>query len=66
MKCNYYIGLVTDLIANVPEFQNIVENTCPTRWLDGSICFPADDTYNKAFMEAEFIIDLMELEVNSF
>jgi len=60
MNCNYYLGLVIDLIANLPEFQNIVENTCPTMWLDGSICPPADDTINKAFMEAEFIIELIK------
>ena len=48
------------LIANYPEFQTIVENTCPTRWADGTICSPADDTMNKAFMETEL---LMELEL---
>jgi hypothetical protein len=60
MNDKYYVGLVTGLIASLPEFQNIVENTCPTRWADGSICPPADDTMNKAFMEAEFIVELID------
>lgn len=60
MSLNYYLGLVTALIAQSPEFQKISQNTCPTRWADDSICSPADDTMNKAFMEAEY---LMELEL---
>ena len=59
MSLNYYIGLVTGLIAQYPDFQTIVENTCPTRWVDGSVCPPADDTMNKAFMEAEYIVELL-------
>lgn len=56
----YYFDVVMHLIANHPDFQTIVENTCPTRWSDGTICSPADDTMNKAFMETEL---LMELEL---
>ena len=56
----YYFDVVMHLIANYHEFQTIVENTCPTRWADGTICSPADDTMNKAFMETEL---LMELEL---
>lgn len=59
MSLNYYIGLVTGLIAQYPKFQNIVSSTCPTRWVDGTVCAPADDTMNKAFMEAEWIIELL-------
>ena len=62
MSNEYYLGLVTDLIANLPEFQYIVENTCPTRWLDGSVCPPGDDTYNKAYMEAGFLEYLIHQE----
>ena len=56
----YYFDVVMHLIANYPDFQIIVENNCPTRWSDGTICSPADDTMNKAFMETEL---LMELEL---
>lgn len=55
---NYYFDVVMHLIAEYPAFQTIVENTCPTRWLDGSICPPADDTMNKAFMETELLMEL--------
>lgn len=54
----YYFSVVMHLIAKYPAFQTIVENTCPTRWLDGSICSPADDTVNKAFMETELLMEL--------
>ena len=60
MNNKYYIGVVMHLIIKLPEFQKIVESTCPTRWVDGSICLPADDTVNKAFLEAEYIVELLE------
>lgn len=60
MDNNWYFGVVMHLIAQYPAFQNIVESTCPTRWIDGTVCPPADDTMNKAFMETEL---LMELEL---
>ena len=60
MNSDYYFYTIMCLIAKYPEFQNKVANTCPTRWLDGTVCPPADDTRNKAFMETEM---LMELEL---
>lgn len=60
MSDNYYRGLVTGLIAQYPAFKQIVSSTCPTRWIDGTVCPPAHDAYNKAFMEAEFIVELLD------
>ena len=60
MNNKYYIGLVTGLIAQYPAFQNIVASTCPTLDMNFKPCPPADDTYNKAFMEAEFIVELLD------
>ena len=60
MNLDYYIGLVTGLIAQYPAFEQIVSSTCPTRWIDGTVCPPAYDTMNKAFMEAEFIVELLD------
>ena len=60
MKNDYYFALVMGLIAQYPAFQNIVESTCPTRWFDGSTCSPADDTMNKAFMETEVIMEILD------
>lgn len=64
MFCSYYIELVMGLVASSPGFQEIVENSCPTRWLDGSICSPADDLMNKAFMEVDIL--LMQLEADEY
>ena len=60
MSDNYYVSLVMDLIASNPDFEKIVSSTCPTRWIDGTVCPPAHDTYNKAFLEAEFIVELLD------
>ena len=54
----YFENLIINIIGTYPEFQKIVESTCPTRWADGSICPPADDTMNKAFMEYELLVEL--------
>lgn len=58
MSFNFYHGVVMHLIGQYPGFQNVVTSTCPTRWVDGSVCPPADDTLNKAFMEVELLMEL--------
>ena len=55
---DFYFNTIMYLIAKYPGFQNKVENTCPTRWADNTVCSPADDTLNKAFMETELLVEL--------
>lgn len=60
MEFNYYACLVIGMIAETPAFVEFAESTCPTYWIDGSICSPVDDLINKASMETELLIALID------
>lgn len=52
----FYYDSVICLIAQYPEFQKKVQETCPTFWADGTICSPIEDALNKAFLEVERLV----------
>lgn len=60
MKFDYYECLVISMISETPGFAKFAESTCPTYWMDGSMCSPVDDLINKASMEAEVLIALID------
>ena len=57
-KPDYYRCLVMGIIEMYPAFDEIVTSTCPTYWIDGTVCSYSDDRSNKASMEVDYLIDM--------
>lgn len=55
MNNHYYLCILTSMLAELPVVEHIANNSCPTIWLDGTLCEPIYHLHNIAFCIAEEI-----------